>query len=328
LKTYRLALVILLAGLALLPAGCNQAGRPAGGGPDVLALLGNLPVLTEENEWLESIEMSLLLPAQESGPQMGFHYCYRRPGQFSMSFGLGDTGLPLCIMAEGKTLILDPINRVVRVGQYTDPPKLSAFAKGDNFTLGVGGDANPSGRTIQVDMAALFKVFSNASPPLSVSPDPDGPPSSWIASAVGTNGKAGIVYRVGSDPFCPLRSFRLGDADDSGPHVSIRVNQPISDADLRLPDIAVLGRYVKLDQDESADIPAIMRELQGMLAGIWTALDKTPEARAAMEKFLGTKIDWDEVGAFREKFKQGMAEARRARVSGADTRANVPRQVR
>jgi hypothetical protein len=326
MKTVGVALILLCASGLMVAAGCQQTTRPAGEGADVLASLLRQPVLTEETEGLQSLDVLITATSSaETMWAMRTHFVFRRPAQFRSSWEMGGTGVPMAIMAEGTALLFDAINRVVSV-RKSGTPRLMVYQDGDDLIVTIGGEKKFD-HVIYVDAASIFKHLKASDRAPAYTRDPDGKPGSWIVRWTGKDGQPSITFGVGPDPLCPLTSIRVGDDAHPSAIVAIRANQPIGDEDLLLPDLAVLARYVRVDQSEYAGLPAFMQDFQNMLVGMAAALGKTPEKRAEVEKTLGVKIDWDAAEAFARRLKEGLAEARRARVAAPVSAPEVSRRA-
>jgi hypothetical protein len=311
--------VVLLGGAAWCTSctgGSGASRRDSAEG--ATASLQNLPMLTEEVENLRSLDVTMTMGTPESGAK--FHYAYRRPGQFSMSMsGGGLTDAPFVFCAERKVLLCDPIHKVVVVVSDQTPPVLMAYADGDGFKINFGTGEGKFKETIHFDMAGLYKFSAGNAGSVKASRAPEGGELAWIVRAESKKDKGVFEFQVGHDAMYALASLLIkgDDGKDAVRLDPILVNQGVKNDDMLMPDLDVLGRYVKVERAETFSVARLGQFFQVAMTLMQGVMSQAPEDRAKWEKDLGEPVDWAAATAFAKRYEKGFAEARRARAAAA-----------
>lgn len=310
MKTTWLTLVVLL----LSSAGFGAEGEPVAK-PDARELLKSIPILTDRDEKIESLflTMKFQIPPKEQQPGVSVRVLYQRPDKFWFCV-MDKAGVPIFLGAEGRILFFDSLGQKVLSGKaYGKPTFLfRGTAKGtmvSGFGIMLPKEGEEEKPAVNVDIASLFAGFEDR---LTATPKD----KTVMLSTITDLGNELRAYLVPGKAF-PCVTFEGWMEDKKEPAFEVRmtVNDPPDAAQFLLPDPQVLKKHV--DVEETPDNGAGPATLDGLKNFMQTMMNielvrlmpTTPEDRAEVEKTLNRKIDWDAVKEFDRKLVEALAEA-------------------
>jgi len=304
-----------LAVLLLSSAGFRVEGEPAGK-PDARELLKSIPVLTDKDEKIESLflTMTFRVNLQEQQVGLSVRVLYQRPDKYWLCV-MDKAGVPLFLAAQGRMLNFDSLRQKVLSAPARGRTAFQCMgtAKGrmaSGFGIMLPKEGEEEKPAINVDIASLFAGFEDR---LTATPKD----KTVILSTITDLGNELRAYLVPGTPF-PCIAFEGQMKDEKEPMFEVRmtVNKPTDVVQFLLPDLPALKKHVDVEEtpDKAGGLMAALDVFQNFLQTMMNIamvrlLPAGPEGRAEVEKTLKQKIDWDAVKEFDRKLAEALAEA-------------------
>ena len=317
MKRVCLAVAVLLAGWVAFGA---EGDAPAAG-PDARELLKGIPVLTERDEKIESLllTMTLRLETKEQPLHLNARLSYRKPDKYSLCV-MDKAGVPIFVGTEGRMLLFDSTRQRVLSMPARARPSFQVFSTEPlkiqcKFGLRSREEEGKADEpAIRVDIASVFTGYEGKLTATAAG-------KTMILSAVSDEGNEMRAHVVPGTPFpCIAFDGRMKDGKEPMVVVRMSVNGPPGAKRPAVPDLRVLKKHLEralkkhLEVVEREDKEAVLSFFKTYLQ-TWMSIllvrvaPDTPEARAGVEKMLKRKIDWDAAKEFDRKVVEALREA-------------------
>lgn len=303
---------VSLAAAAFLLCSVALGAEDATGKHDPKELLQSIPVLTEADEKIENllVTMTVRMDLADKPVRLSARAAYQKPGRYSLCI-MDGAGLPIVLEAEDRMLIFDSASqKVLSVPMHHKPFVLFGSKEPGNMQCLFGPqpveDMKAGKPGIHVDIASMFAGCEDR---LTAAASRDG---TVVLVGVSDRGNEVRAFLIPGKPF-PCVAFELWMKDEKESRIELKmtVNDPAVTPHSRLPDVAVLKKTLEVVETPPGmeNFPAAVKDFLRSWMGVLMVrmTPDTPEGRAQAEKVLGRKIDW----AAAKEFDRKTAEAYR-----------------
>mgnify|MGYP006871754765 CR=1 FL=1 len=204
-------------------------------------IVSEVPVLRDGDQGIITLDLSATVLLGEV--PMGLRVLYESPDRRALWIVDPATGVPLLVLAEGRALLYDVVNRSVMVMRTRQVPFFRLRQVGDDFQIGFGSldtskDHEP---VILLDAASVLDFKGNT---LTFGMQPDG--ERWV-KAVSARGNVAQAVLDTSAAY-PVRRFEMTGQGEQEPslRVDVQVNRTVPASLFSMPNLEILAARMEL----------------------------------------------------------------------------------